>query len=156
MLPYLRTGKRMARKCSEIVIQFAGATQPIDGGGGPANRLWIRLQPEERISVQLMAKTPGKGMQLEPVELDLNLAGRGPQPQQAALGRLRAPAAGRDRGRLDAVHAPRRGRGRLGRVDPILAGWREHYQSPRPYPAGSNGPEQAQLLLELQGRRWLE
>lgn len=47
----------------------------IDGGGGPANRLWIRLQPEERISVQLMAKTPGKGMQLEPVELDLNLAG---------------------------------------------------------------------------------
>ncbi|PUG97591.1 glucose-6-phosphate dehydrogenase, partial [Klebsiella pneumoniae] len=34
----------------------------------------IRLQPEERISVQLMAKTPGKGMQLEPVELDLNLA----------------------------------------------------------------------------------
>ncbi|WP_239503211.1 hypothetical protein [Enterobacter hormaechei] len=43
-----------------------------------------------------------------------------------------------------------------GWVDPILAGWREHYQSPRPYPAGSNGPEQAQLLLELQGRRWLE
>ncbi len=46
--------------------------------------------------------------------------GRGPQPQQAPLGRLRTPAAGRDRGRLDAVHAPRRGRGRLGlgRPDP--------------------------------------
>ena len=117
---YLRTGKRMARKCSEIVIQFKPVPHSlIDGGGGPANRLWIRLQPEERISVQLMAKTPGKGMQLEPVELDLNLA-EAPQPQQAALGRLRAPAAGRDRGRLDAVHAPRRGRGRLGlgRPDP--------------------------------------
>ncbi|MOA31515.1 Glucose-6-phosphate 1-dehydrogenase [compost metagenome] len=41
-------------------------------------------------------------------------------------------------------------------VDPILAGWREHYQSPRPYAAGSNGPEQAQMLLERQGRRWME
>ncbi|HIE0838131.1 TPA: glucose-6-phosphate dehydrogenase [Pseudomonas aeruginosa] len=153
---YLRTGKRMARKCSEIVIQFKPVPHSlIDGGGGPANRLWIRLQPEERISVQLMAKTPGKGMQLEPVELDLNLA--------EALSRNKRRWDAYERLLLDVIEGDstlfmRRDEveAAWGWVDPILAGWREHYQSPRPYPAGSNGPEQAQLLLELQGRRWLE
>jgi glucose-6-phosphate 1-dehydrogenase len=39
-------------------------------------------------------------------------------------------------------------------VDPILKGWQDNYQDPRPYPAGSNGPEQANTLLELAGREW--
>lgn len=69
---YLRTGKRMARKTSEIVIQFKPVPHRLFNGS-EANRLIIRLQPEERISLQLMAKQPGKGMSLEPVELDLNL-----------------------------------------------------------------------------------
>ena len=70
---YLRTGKRLARKTSEILIQFKPVPHQLFGNG-EANQLLIRLQPEERISLQLMAKNPGKGMHLQPVELDLNLA----------------------------------------------------------------------------------
>ncbi|MCY1274404.1 Glucose-6-phosphate 1-dehydrogenase [compost metagenome] len=152
---YLRTGKRMAKKCSEIVIQFKPVPHHlIDGNSGPANRLWIRLQPEEGISLQLMAKTPGKGMLLEQVELDLNLAEVSRDRRRwDAYERLLLDVIEGDSTlfmRRDEVEAAWQW------VDPILAGWREHYQSPRPYPAGSNGPEQAQMLLERQGRQWLE
>ncbi|WP_207884973.1 glucose-6-phosphate dehydrogenase [Pseudomonas sp. 30_B] len=152
---YLRTGKRMAKKCSEIVIQFKPAPNGLIGAASTANRLWIRLQPEERISVQLMAKAPGKGMQLEPVELDLNLAEAFSRNKRRwdAYERLLLDVIEGDSTlfmRRDEVEAA------WSWVDPILAGWQEHYQSPRPYPAGSNGPEQAQTLLELQGRKWLE
>ncbi|WP_152227594.1 glucose-6-phosphate dehydrogenase [Pseudomonas sp. SCB32] len=153
---YLRTGKRMAKKCSEIVIQFKPAPNGLIGStASTANRLWIRLQPEERISVQLMAKAPGKGMQLEPVELDLNLAEAFSRNKRRwdAYERLLLDVIEGDSTlfmRRDEVEAA------WSWVDPILAGWHEHYQSPRPYPAGSNGPEQAQTLLELQGRKWLE
>jgi glucose-6-phosphate 1-dehydrogenase len=41
-------------------------------------------------------------------------------------------------------------------VDPIIKGWHQHYQSPRPYPAGSDGPEQASSLLERHERHWME
>ena len=153
---FMRTGKRLPEKRTEIVIQFKPVPHALIGdGSGPANRLWIRLQPEERISLQLMTKTPGKGMRLEPAELDLNLA------QTASPGKRRWDAYERllldvIQGdstlfmRRDEVEAAWRW------IDPIIAGWQEHYQRPRPYPAGSNGPEQAQMLLELQGRRWLE
>ncbi|WP_371231887.1 glucose-6-phosphate dehydrogenase [Pseudomonas sp. QE6] len=152
---YLRTGKRMAKKCSEIVIQFKPAPNGLIGGASTANRLWIRLQPEERISVQLMAKAPGKGMQLEPVELDLNLAEAFSRNKRRwdAYERLLLDVIEGDSTlfmRRDEVEAA------WSWVDPIIKGWQEHYQSPRPYPAGSNGPEQAQALLELQGRKWLE
>ncbi|KAF1053908.1 MAG: Glucose-6-phosphate 1-dehydrogenase [Stenotrophomonas maltophilia] len=153
---YLRTGKRLARKCSEIIIQFRPVPHTLIGeGNGPANRLRIRLQPEERISLQLMAKTPGKGMQLEPVELDLNLAQAfsGNKRRWDAYERLLLDVIQGDSTlfmRRDEVEAAWRW------IDPIIQGWHEHYQRPRPYPAGSNGPEQAQALLELQGRQWLD
>ena len=146
----------MAKICSDIVIQFKPAPNGLIGGAGStANRLWIRLQPEERISVQLMAKAPGKGMQLEPVELDLNLAEAFSRNKRRwdAYERLLLDVIEGDSTlfmRRDEVEAA------WSWVDPIIKGWHEHYLSPRPYPAGSNGPEQAQTLLELQGRRWLE
>src|SRR5690606_3486817 len=64
---YLRTGKRMAKTSSEILIQFKPVPHHLFDHC-EANRLLIRLQPDDRISLQLMAKTPGKGMHLEPVE----------------------------------------------------------------------------------------
>src|SRR5690554_5400350 len=70
---YLRTGKRLATKTSEIVIQFKPVPHSLFSDS-QANLLVIRLQPEERISIELMAKTPGKGMHLQPVELEINLA----------------------------------------------------------------------------------
>ena len=150
---YLRTGKRLQRKCSEIVIQFKPVPHRLfPGAPEQANRLLIRLQPEERISLQLMAKTPGKGMTLEPVELDLNLATAfSRQRRWDAYERLLLDVIEGDPTlfmRKDEVEAAWRW------VSPILDGWHEYYQKPRPYPAGSSGPEQAHSLLELAGRRW--
>ncbi|SFQ23277.1 glucose-6-phosphate 1-dehydrogenase [Geopseudomonas sagittaria] len=150
---YLRTGKRLQRKCSEIVIQFKPVPHSLfPGAPEHANRLLIRLQPEERISLQLMAKTPGKGMTLEPVELDLNLATAfSRQRRWEAYERLLLDVIEGDPTlfmRKDEVEAAWRW------VSPILEGWHEYYQKPRPYPAGSAGPEQARSLLELQGRHW--
>ena len=150
---YLRTGKRMARKTSEIVIQFKPVPHRLFNGG-EANRLIIRLQPEERISLQLKAKQPGKGMSLEPVELDLNLANAFRQRRRwDAYERLLLDVIQGDSTlfmRRAEVEAAWRW------IDPILEGWQEYYQRPKPYPAGSNGPEQAVSLLENSGRRWYE
>jgi len=148
---YLRTGKRMAKKCSEIVIQFKPVPHRLFDAS-QANRLLIRLQPEERISLQLMGKSPGKGMRLTPIELDLNLAQVFPQNRRwDAYERLLLDVIEGDSTlfmRRDEVEAAWRW------IDPIIKGWHESYQTPRPYPAGSNGPEQAQSLLELAGREW--
>jgi glucose-6-phosphate 1-dehydrogenase len=148
---YLRTGKRMAKKYSEIVIQFKPVPHRLFEGS-QANRLLISLQPEERISLQLMGKSPGRGMRLTPMELDLNLAQVFPQNRRwDAYERLLLDVIEGDSTlfmRRDEVDAA------WSWVDPIIKGWHETYQSPRPYPAGSNGPEQAQNLLERSGREW--
>ncbi|WP_373386869.1 glucose-6-phosphate dehydrogenase [Pseudomonas alcaligenes] len=148
---YLRTGKRMAKKCSEIVIQFKPVPHRLFEGS-QANRLVISLQPEERITLQLMGKSPGKGMQLTPMELDLNLAQVFPQKRRwDAYERLLLDVIEGDSTlfmRRDEVEAA------WAWIDPILKGWQDNYQDPRPYPAGRNGPEQANTLLELAGREW--
>ena len=150
---YLRTGKRLARKSSEILIQFKPVPHQLFGNG-QANQLLIRLQPEERISLQLMAKNPGKGMRLQPVELDLNLADAfHKQRRWDAYERLLLDVIEGDSTlfmRRDEVEAAWQW------IDPIIKGWQQHYQSPRPYAAGSNGPEQLQHLLERHGRQWSE
>ena len=148
---YLRTGKRMARKRSEIIITFKPVPHMLFQKG-ETNRLVIRLQPDERVSLQLMAKAPGKGMQLEPVELDLNLAHAFSNTRRwDAYERLLLDVIEGDSTlfmRRDEVEAAWRW------VDPILIAWQEHYRKPRPYPAGSDGPEQADRLIERQGRQW--
>ncbi|SDH24224.1 glucose-6-phosphate 1-dehydrogenase [Pseudomonas flavescens] len=150
---YLRTGKRLARKTSEILIQFKPVPHQLFGNG-EANQLLIRLQPEERISLQLMAKNPGKGMRLKPVELDLNLADAfNKQRRWDAYERLLLDVIEGDSTlfmRRDEVEAAWQW------VDPIIKGWNQHYQRPRPYAAGSNGPEQLQHLLQRHGREWIE
>ena len=150
---YLRTGKRLNKKTSEILIQFKPVPHQLFGAG-EANHLLIRLQPEECISLQLMAKNPGKGMHLEPVELDLNLAHAFRKKRRwDAYDRLLLDVIDGDSTlfmRRDEVEAAWQW------IDPILQGWREYYESPRTYPAGSSGPEQAGLLLERTERKWME
>ncbi|WP_145184486.1 glucose-6-phosphate dehydrogenase [Pseudomonas sp. URMO17WK12:I11] len=148
---YLRTGKRMARRSSQIVIQFKPVPHELFTGG-QVNQLVIQLQPEERISLRMMSKSPGKGMRLEPVELDLNLAQVFGQTRRwEAYERLLLDIVEGDstlfmrRDEVDAAWAW---------IDPILNGWQEHFQAPRHYAAGSNGPEQANTLLARHGRHW--
>lgn len=148
---YLRTGKRLAKRSSQIVIQFKPVPHRLFEGD-QANQLLIQLQPDERISLQMMTKTPGKGMRLEPVELNLNLAQVFGQTRRwDAYERLLLDVLEGDSTlfmRRDEVEAA------WAWIDPILNGWQEHFQAPRPYPAGSNGPEQAHSLLARQGSAW--
>jgi len=90
--------------------------------------------------------------QLEPVELDLNLAHAFRNTRRwDAYERLLLDVIEGDSTlfmRRDEVEAAWRW------VDPILNGWQEHYRKPRPYPAGTDGPEQADRLTERHGRQW--
>ena len=148
---YLRTGKCLAQKTSEIVIQFKPVPHSLFSDS-QANRLLIRLQPEERISLELMAKTPGKGMHLEPIDLEINLATAFQDSRRwKAYERLLLDVIENDSTlfmRRDEVEAAWQW------VDPIIKGWQHYYQRPRPYPAGSNGPTYSRNLLERHGRAW--
>ncbi|MDD2047161.1 glucose-6-phosphate dehydrogenase [Pseudomonas putida] len=148
---YLRTGKRLAKRSSQIVIQFKPVPHRLFDGD-QANQLLIQLQPDERISLQMMTKTPGKGMRLEPVELNLNLAQVFGQTRRwDAYERLLLDVLEGDSTlfmRRDEVEAA------WAWIDPIVNGWQEHFQAPRPYPAGSNGPDQAHSLLARRGSAW--
>ena len=122
---YLRTGKRMDRRVSEIVISFKAVPHPMfpgSEGTNEPNRLVIQLQPDEGMRLHLTAKEPGPGgIRLRPVSLGPQLRRDLPAPLAR---RLRAAADGRGPRQPDAVHASRRGRGRVGvgRADPRRAG----------------------------------
>ena len=156
---YLRTGKRLPRRCTEIYLQFRAVPHSIFGAATQAqpNALVIRLQPEERISLMLMAKTPGldrHGLKLSQVALDLDL--------HDAFEQVRRRSA-YERLYLDALE----GNGTLfvrrdetetawQWVDGILGAWRQQGQAPRPYPAGTWGPSSAVSLADRLGHCWRE
>ncbi len=159
---YLRTGKRLAVRRSQILVRFKPVPHSMFAGDGPGaalqpNTLLIRLQPEENIALSVMAKTPGldrDGVSLREVALDLSLA--------SAFGGLRRRIAyerllldlieGRPMlfVRRDEVEAQWRW------IDGIRAAWREIGREPEPYPAGSWGPKGAAELAERGGITWHE
>ena len=157
---YLRTGKRMPRRCTEIYLQFRSVPHSIfDHGKAPLqpNALVIRLQPDERIELRLMSKTPGldrAGLQLSQVALNLDMQ------EEFASHRRRLAY---ERLYLDAIE----GNGTLfvrrdeteaawQWVDAIHDGWRHAGVAPKPYPAGTWGPGSAVTLTERHGHGWLE
>ena len=157
---YLRTGKRLPQRCTEIYLQFRAVPHSIFGESGigmQPNALLIRLQPEERIELRLMHKTPGldrAGLRLSEVSLDLDLDERfRHERRRLAYERLY----------LDAIE----GNGTLfvrrdeteaawQWVDAILEGWRHAGQTPRPYAAGTWGPNAALAMTERHGHSWRE
>ena len=156
---YLRTGKRMPRRCTEIFIQFRALPYSIfgEGAGAQPNALVIRLQPEERIELSLMSKTPGLdvgGVKLSQVALDLDLHdAHGEQRRRSAYERLYLDAL-EARGTLfvrrDEVEAA------WGWVDDIHRGWEAAGVTPKAYPAGTWGPASALTLAERHGHAWRE
>ena len=157
---YLRTGKRLPERASQIVIQFREVPHSIFGGNDlKANRLTIRLQPEEDISMLMMSKTPSLdlgGMNLKPVALSLNLvdAFKAQAPRRRiAYERLMLEALDNNPTlfvRRDEAEAA------WTWIDAIEAGWSQQGQSPQPYPAGSWGPSGAFALTERNGHSWYE
>ena len=154
---YLRTGKRMDRRVSEIVVVFKEpphAMFPGAEGGASANRLHICVQPDEGMRLHLTAKEPGPGgIRLRPVSLDLSYATTFDQRSPEAYERLLMDVV---RGnptlfmRRDEVEAA------WSWVAPILDRWEESPEAPRRYPAGTPGPFAAAALLERDGRSWQE
>ncbi len=152
---FLRTGKRMQARRSEIIIEFAEQPFSIFGQDGPhtPNRLVISLQPQESIRLGLMAKEPGSGMALHPVELGLDLQNSSDKRRAEAYERLLIDVI---KGRL--THFMRRDEleAAWAWVDPILAAWQQQGDAPRPYPAGSWGPAAASALVAREGLSWFE
>jgi glucose-6-phosphate 1-dehydrogenase len=154
---YLRTGKRLAHRVSEIVVRFKPVPHSIfDNGSGPlaANELVIRLQPDEGVKLQLMIKDPGPGgMRLSRVPLDMSFASAFNARNPDAYERLLLDVV---RGnatlfmRRDEVEAAWRW------VDPIRQIWDEDREAPKGYTAGTWGPTAAIALIERDGRTWHE
>ena len=152
---YVRTGKRLSEKHSEIVIQFNDVPHsifPEQHYNVRPNRLTIRLQPDEGVKLSVMAKEPGPGgFELRPVSLDLSFEETFGMRYPDAYERLLMEVL---RGnpalfmRRDEVEAAWRW------IDVIVSGWDSAQQALEPYVAGSWGPSGANLLLDRDGRAW--
>ena len=152
---FLRTGKRMQRRESQIIIEFAD--QPFSIFGTSAqhepNRLIITLQPEESIQLEMMVKEPGTGMNLHPVKLGLDLQQSSDKRRAEAYERLLMDVI---KGRL--THFMRRDELEAAWmwVEPIINGWAELDDKPRAYSAGSWGPAASSALMAREELSWFE
>jgi glucose-6-phosphate 1-dehydrogenase len=154
---YLRSGKRLPQKVSEIVIQFKDipfSVFPRDVADIQPNRLVIRLQPEEGIRLQMMTKDPGPGgLRLRPADLNISFGEAFSIRYPDAYERLLMDTV---RGnatlfmRRDEVEAA------WAWVEPILEAWEGSGERPKPYAAGSWGPTASIALIERDGRTWHE
>ncbi|RWH69593.1 MAG: glucose-6-phosphate dehydrogenase [Mesorhizobium sp.] len=154
---YLRTGKRLATRVSEIVIEFKPIPHSIFGdSAGPisANQLVIRLQPDEGVKQFIMIKDPGPGgMRLRQIPLDMSFAqsfdGRAPDAYERLIMDV-------IRGnqtlfmRRDEVEAAWKW------IDPIQDAWESARQEAQGYTAGTWGPSASIALIERDGRTWHE
>jgi glucose-6-phosphate 1-dehydrogenase len=154
---YLRTGKRLPQRFSEIVVGFRRVAHEIfehGADGIPANRLVIRVQPDEGIKLWLMIKDPGPGgMRLQHVPLDMSFAEAFGAKSPEAYERLLMDAVRGNASlfmRRDEVEAAWRF------VDPIREAWAHSGEPPRPYAAGTWGPAASIALIERDGRTWNE
>jgi len=154
---YLRTGKRLAQRVSEIVIEFKPIPYSIFGeaaGRVYANQLVIRLQPDEGVRQWIMIKDPGPGgMRLRHVPLDMSFAESFRIRNPDAYERLIMDVVRGNQTlfmRRDEVEAA------WGWVDPILKAWEGSTEAPQGYTAGTWGPSSAIALIERDGRTWHE
>ncbi|MDJ1016670.1 MAG: glucose-6-phosphate dehydrogenase [Paracoccaceae bacterium] len=156
---YLRTGKKLKARQSEIAIVFKDAPHSIFGQdvGRHRNILTIRLQPNEGINLRVTIKEPGPGgMRLVDVPLDMTF--------KEALGAESDDIADAyERLIMDVIRGNQtlfmRGdevEAAWAWTDPIIAGWKERGDRPSPYDSGSTGPEDAAILLHREGRKWRE
>jgi glucose-6-phosphate 1-dehydrogenase len=158
---FMRTGKRLPEKRTEIVIQFKPVPHSIfdhgDRGAIEANRLVIALQPEEDISLSVMNKKPGldQRMQLQPIQMSLswgqNDKAARPPRRRIAYERLLLDALSGDSTlfvRRDEAEQAWKW------VDEVSEAWQGAAFKPKEYAAGTWGPEAADLLLSRTGRKW--
>jgi len=157
---YLRTGKRMPQRDTEIFIQFRDVPYSIFASRGATtkpNKLIIGVQPEETVSLHLMSKTPGldrQGVRLREIPLDIGLANAFSEyRRRIAYERLLLDLIEGDPTlfvRRDEVEA------QWTWIDRIRNAWAEKGLTPRPYSAGTWGPSASIALTERDGISWHE
>ncbi|WP_163850392.1 glucose-6-phosphate dehydrogenase [Pseudooceanicola aestuarii] len=156
---YLRTGKRLRARTSEIAVVFKETPHSIfeDDGGRHRNILTIRLQPNEGMDLGVTIKEPGPGgMRLIDVPLDMTFADAlGPDGEDVpdAYERLIMDVVRGNQTlfmRGDEVEAA------WAWTDPLIAAWEARGDRPQAYESGSSGPEDALMLMHRDGRRWRE
>ncbi len=154
---YIRTGKRLAAKVSEIVVQFRAVPHSIfspEEGTPAPNKLVIRLQPDEGVKLFMMIKDPGPGgMRLREVNLNLSFADTFKDRTPEAYERLLLDVIRGNQTlfmRRDELEAAWKW------IDPIRQGWDEMTEPPQPYTAGTWGPTGSVALIERDGRTWHE
>lgn len=147
---YVRTGKRLPARVTEIVIHFKTTPHPVFSQNAPENKLIIRIQPDEAISMRFGLKKPGAGFEAKEVSMDFRYADLAGAQVLTAYERLLLDAMKGDAtlfARTDAVHAAWK------LVQPILDykanGGRIHE-----YEAGTWGPVAADKLIAKQGKVW--
>ena len=150
---YLRTGKRMSARRSEIVVQFRDTPVSIFGANaGTPNRLVLRLQPDEGVRLWLNMKEPGPGgLRIKTAPLDLSFAEEFGARYPDAYERLLMDIV---RGNLQLFMRRDEVDAAWGWADALLAAWQQSDGDPHPYAAGSNGPTQSALLMDRDGRAW--
>ncbi len=154
---YLRTGKRLASRVSEIVIEFKQIPHSIfdeSAGRVHANQLVIRLQPDEGVKQWIMIKDPGPGgMRLREIALDMTFAETFHERNPDSYERLIMDVIRGNQTlfmRRDEVEAAWKW------VDPILGAWTDTRQEVQGYTAGTWGPSSSIALIERDGRTWHE
>jgi glucose-6-phosphate 1-dehydrogenase len=151
---YLRTGKRMARPEAQIVINFREVPHPIFPGASRANKLVIKLQPEDGLELHLLAaKGSGTSEVLAPVSLDLDFDKAFSSQRVGAYERLLMDAIA---GRLNLFVRSDEQEQAWRWVEPVLEAWRHDNNGPRPYAAGTWGPAAASALVARDGFAWSE
>ncbi|MGB6231255.1 MAG: glucose-6-phosphate dehydrogenase [Litorimonas sp.] len=151
---YIRTGKRMAQKRSEIVIQFKSVPHSIfpDETHVNPNKLVIRLQPDEAVTLWMEIKEPGAGgLRLKTLPLNLSYADNFTVRYPDAYERLLLDVV---RGNLSLFMRRDEVEEAWRWVDGIIDAWAEVDQRISLYPAGSDGPDAARFMLEQRGDTW--
>ncbi|MEP7354338.1 MAG: glucose-6-phosphate dehydrogenase [Acidobacteriota bacterium] len=153
---YIRTGKKLPRRVTDIAIQYNTAPLALFGAGSGEptarpNYLILRIQPEEGISMRFLSKEPGSGMRLRPVSMDFNYGTSFGNRSPSAYETLLADAMLGDATlytRQDMVEASWKV------IQPILDDWGARKFSFPNYEPGSWGPAEADAMLARTGRKW--
>ncbi len=152
---YLRTGKRLKHRGAVIIVQFKNVTHNVYEKSGQVlkpNQLIIKLQPEEKIQLKLMANDVVGGTKIiEPILLNLDFAAHDDQPTRTAYQRLMMDVVHGD----DTLFIDREEIVAAWRwIDPIVDYWKSSNSKPSLYSAGSWGPDEADDLIDGADRHW--
>ena len=153
---YLRTGKAMPHRASEVAVQFKDIPQILFNANQnqpqPANVLALRIQPEEGLSLRIVSRVPGTREQTHPVEMEFRYGEVFGRPSPEAYERLLLDVMAGDASRFmrrDAVEAS------WAWITKILEGWQQQGARWLPeYAAGTSGPVEADRLIQQDGRSW--